>query len=348
MPREEEKMYREKKNTFLIFSMIFLIGIFSGCIEGEKTSETVATEAPTMTTPATQPATEEQRIETTPIDESEESYQQIELVTPIKKIVDNAALPTCSPDGKLLAYHTPAFSGTKELFIYNIENGDKYKLTEGGGSQYWSPTSDQIVYYYDGDVWIINKDGTGKARLTSTPEFDRPDGWSKDGRYIYFGSERSGEWKNYLMDISGENIQECGYLTGNGIDIWCSNAEDIKLKLRIRDFKEEIGLVIGYNGSMIKEVVQVGNETREFYKQEREEVVLKDVKSGEIIKVLDKYYGQDGFVWCGNDKIAFQITDKVAEKMEVLEIDGKKHYSPQKSNSSIYLMVLQISESDKR
>lgn len=56
----------EQRNTILIFCFLFLIGNFSGCTGGENPDENIATEVPAMTAPATQPPTEEPRIETTP------------------------------------------------------------------------------------------------------------------------------------------------------------------------------------------------------------------------------------------------------------------------------------------
>ena len=53
---------------------------------------------------------------------------------------------------------------------------------------------------------MINPDGTGRTRITTDASVDSAPTWSPDGRQIAFQSNRSGQWKIYVMDADGSNV----------------------------------------------------------------------------------------------------------------------------------------------
>jgi Tol biopolymer transport system component len=52
---------------------------------------------------------------------------------------------------------------------------------------------DALVFVRDSDIWIINPDGTGEARITASPEPKAYPRLSPDGRYVVFTSYLGGE-----------------------------------------------------------------------------------------------------------------------------------------------------------
>ena len=66
---------------------------------------------------------------------------------------------------------------------------------EGNSNPVWSPNSNKIAYvsFENGspDIFIINSNGTDNKRLTDSPLRDENPGWSKDGKYILFSSNRN-------------------------------------------------------------------------------------------------------------------------------------------------------------
>ena len=72
----------------------------------------------------------------------------------------------------------------------------------------WSPDG-RIVFITkvgdDEDVWIMNHDGTGRRQLTDDAAAEDRTVVSPDGRYIYFGSTRSGTQQIWRMDADGSN-----------------------------------------------------------------------------------------------------------------------------------------------
>lgn len=55
----------------------------------------------------------------------------------------------------------------------------------------------------DGEIYVMNPDGSGKTRLTDTPGFDRNPVFSPDGQRIAFTSERDGNDEIYVVNADG-------------------------------------------------------------------------------------------------------------------------------------------------
>lgn len=80
-----------------------------------------------------------------------------------------------------------------------------------------SPDGNRIaLMYHEHDHWeiyLVNADGTGLQRLTSSPVFadNRPNNvapaWSPDGAHILFLSDRDGRWRPYIMAADGSEQQ---------------------------------------------------------------------------------------------------------------------------------------------
>jgi Tol biopolymer transport system component len=61
----------------------------------------------------------------------------------------------------------------------------------------------RLTFSAEGDVWVMNADGSGRRRLTSDPEMDFDPAWSPDGSRIAFRSHRDGNEEVYVMAADG-------------------------------------------------------------------------------------------------------------------------------------------------
>jgi dipeptidyl aminopeptidase/acylaminoacyl peptidase len=84
----------------------------------------------------------------------------------------------------------------------------------------WSPGGTRLVFTRyatdpnDGDLWLINADGTGLRQLTAGSADDFQATWSPDGSRIAFGSDRDGDYDIYTMDPTGHDIRRVTTNTG--------------------------------------------------------------------------------------------------------------------------------------
>lgn len=79
-----------------------------------------------------------------------------------------------SPSGQELLFSLTPFTGVTQIWKVDMVANSSQQLTEDGGDfATWSPDGSKIVYtritFGDGALWIMNRDGTGKRRLTSPP-----------------------------------------------------------------------------------------------------------------------------------------------------------------------------------
>ena len=89
--------------------------------------------------------------------------------------------------------------GKKEKTIINLGEGDEHT---------WSTDNSKIIYVYQGNIWIMNADATGKTQLTTSGLFNNAFGFSMSplGNKIVFG--RAGSiWLLSLEEVT-EKIAE--------------------------------------------------------------------------------------------------------------------------------------------
>jgi Tol biopolymer transport system component len=53
------------------------------------------------------------------------------------------------------------------------------------------------------DIYLVNADGDGMRRLTSSPAWDVFPAWSPDGRKIAFDSDRMGNFDIWVIEVEG-------------------------------------------------------------------------------------------------------------------------------------------------
>lgn len=56
------------------------------------------------------------------------------------------------------------------------------------------------------DIYVINEDGSGETRLTSSTAEEREPAFSPDGQRIAFSSDADGDFDIYVMDDDGSNV----------------------------------------------------------------------------------------------------------------------------------------------
>lgn len=123
-----------------------------------------------------------------------------------------------SPDGRQAAISWN-LSGRWEIYLLDLNDPAPRCLTRGAGARFaprWSPDGKRLAFTLDveggelNDILVLDLASGEQVNLTpDTPESILPEvSWSPDGRFLAYGSDRSGQFQPYLIPSGGgESIQ---------------------------------------------------------------------------------------------------------------------------------------------
>ncbi|HSG42729.1 MAG TPA: TIR domain-containing protein [Anaerolineales bacterium] len=121
---------------------------------------------------------------------------------------------TWSPDGNLLAFESNRNTSYYQIFLYNSLQGTVTQLTDFDDCSNWAPnwasTGSKIVFYSNcenkqRDIYIMNRDGSGRTRLTKDNGENKFPVFSPDNNQITFTSTRKGKDQIYIMNVDGSD-----------------------------------------------------------------------------------------------------------------------------------------------
>ena len=124
--------------------------------------------------------------------------------------------PSVSPDGKQFAFQSWR-SGNQQIWLASMDGQSLRQLTPNdkhlyfAGSPSWAPSGDQLAYDCrrggHSHIFVIAPSGGAPKQLTYGDVNDIVPRWSRDGKFIYFRSNRGGRWQLWKLPMSGEAAQ---------------------------------------------------------------------------------------------------------------------------------------------
>ena len=135
----------------------------------------------------------------------------------VRRVTDGGFDPAWSPNGQQIAFATEEITepatrlGDSALYIVPAAGGSPRKLSEGDAVQpAFSPSGERIVYWSNTggqrDIFTVAAAGGPRLAITNDPAIDWSPTWSRDGRFIYFASDRGGAmnlWRIAVDQSSG-------------------------------------------------------------------------------------------------------------------------------------------------
>ena len=118
--------------------------------------------------------------------------------------------PGYSPDGTRIAF-TSNRMGSPNLWVSQADGSDPLRLTDFEhtfiGLPSWSPDGQQIAFDVHSDdhtvLFVIDAEGGQPQRLSQPGGDHRNPTWSRNGKWIYFASNRSGSWQLWKKPVAG-------------------------------------------------------------------------------------------------------------------------------------------------
>ena len=138
----------------------------------------------------------------------------------LERLTADGHNPAWSPDGdeivfaedRVFDYEGRNFRPSR-LFAVNVQTGERRQLTDSDAVQpNWSANGHRIAYWgvHKGgqkDIWTIPSSGGEPVAVTDDEAVDWNPVWSRDGKYLYFLSNRGGSmnlWRAPIDELSGQ------------------------------------------------------------------------------------------------------------------------------------------------
>ena len=131
----------------------------------------------------------------------------------LKRITDYEEMdfnPQFSPDGKKIIF-TSQRSGNDDIWEYDCQAKEFRQLTTYNARDFspaYSPDGGLIAFVCGEatligdenlDIYLLDKDGENRRRITRTPGVERFVGWSGDGKYLIYTSSKANSNAERLM-----------------------------------------------------------------------------------------------------------------------------------------------------
>ena len=99
-----------------------------------------------------------------------------------------------------------------------------------------SPDRKEIVFVSGGDIWSVPSAGGQASLLVSHPATESRPLFSPDGRYLAFGSNRTGNGDIYILDLQSSSLRRLTFDDANEqLDAWSRDGKWIYFTSNSRD-----------------------------------------------------------------------------------------------------------------
>jgi TolB protein len=121
--------------------------------------------------------------------------------------------PVWSPDGEAIAFLSDRENEQGEgrfVYVMKADGSGVKQLSTMPDSAWpdWSPAGSQIAFGHDGDIFVINTDGSGETNLTNSEDRDEHPKFSPDGQQIAWKKSSGDGSFIYVMNADGSDPKQ--------------------------------------------------------------------------------------------------------------------------------------------
>jgi Tol biopolymer transport system component len=128
-------------------------------------------------------------------------------ITPVAPSADVSA--QLSPDGRQIVFVSTVSGSSENIWKADADGNNLLQLTssagQDNGSPHWSPDGKWIAFDRTAgehaQIYVIDAEGRNLHAITDGTFASNVPTWSRDGKSIYFSSNRSGRWELWKQDI---------------------------------------------------------------------------------------------------------------------------------------------------
>jgi eukaryotic-like serine/threonine-protein kinase len=139
--------------------------------------------------------------------------------------------PQYSPDGRRIAFGMDRVDEGRQVWLADADGSNATRLTRGPegdhGSPRWSPDGRTIAFDVKAkngrfDIWTVEVDGSRLRHVTFDPGDENMPSFSRDGRFLYYSSNRTGRHEIWRIPVAGgteeQLTREGGFLPFESLD----------------------------------------------------------------------------------------------------------------------------------
>ena len=114
--------------------------------------------------------------------------------------------PQFSPDGKRIAY-SGGSTGSLEIWACDEQGQACAQLTSmaprPAQNPRWSPDGSEVAFDSGHGIYVVRSDGGSPRALTVESSNEVLPSWSRDGQWVYYGSDQGGAWQIWKSPAAG-------------------------------------------------------------------------------------------------------------------------------------------------